>query len=726
MSFTYTNENTRYTTKSYTYKATITAYDPTTKIATLDTPVSLSLGTNTNVGDISSKYSMIGTQNNISDAILDGTGPATLSTDESGKFTAVFNVPAGVFQMGQRVFRVDNRIINYDPTSASMYAEGVFTAGGVFNKQSSPEYSPSIDSSTTSFVKTSQLSESVTQTLSVYTPRDPVAQSFLISADNYPNGAFLNSVKLFFAAKPSQDIPITLCIVGTMNGIPTGTVLDNSTVTLNANQVNTSTTPHYLDSSTYTEFMFDAPVYIKPGTLYAILVQSSSQDYTMCVARQNEFALPSTAKASPTDADPANPTKIGTIPYIGSLFESQNGQQWVPDPTADLMFVIDRCVFTTSVKTKNSIAFQLPKGLKTRKIIDDIQYYLDANTIPNQFDNTTVPIKSHEFNVTTTDFVPTGTTLNYTYQSLVYNGGSPTLSDAVSVTPGKYGCPTPDNISLDDGQGERYLDSNTTDSFTLYASMSSKDDAVSPIISDDGVSLFNIRYSINDMGIGNNVISLVNSGSNYNAQTTTVSISSPEYGSKPVLGVTITNGEVTSVYVVGDNTGSGYITTPTITISDGTGSGAEVLVSGETSPSGGNGFARYISKKVTLTPSNDSGDLRVFLTAYRPTKTNIFVYYKILNRNDTSNFDDNNWQLMTTVKNYGYFSSNKQDIVEYEYAPGIGNRANNSVSYVGGNGQTYNEFSQFAIKIVLASSDATVIPFVEDMRTIALPSGSGV
>ena len=61
--------------------------------------------------------------------------------------------------------------------------------------------------------------------------------------------------------------------------------------------------------------------------------------------------------------------------------------------------------------------------------------------------------------------------------------------------------------------------------------MTSTDANVSPIISDDGVTLYNLRYIINNMGIGNNVISIVNPGAGYNANTISVSISNPDIGS---------------------------------------------------------------------------------------------------------------------------------------------------------------------------------------------------
>ena len=728
MSYTYNTSGITYASRSYTYTANITAYDANTKIATLDAPINVSLGQNNYLGDITSQYNIIGTEQNIALGIANG-GPATLSTDENGNFAGIFNIPAGVFQIGQKIFRVDNRYVYVKPSTATSFAEATFFASGFSDKVTQKEFSSSFDSSTTLFTQTNQQNNQIAPTLAAYTPHDPVAQTFEISKDNFPNGAFISSVKLFFASKPTVNVPITVSVIGTLNGSPNGNILDNSVVTLNTADVVTSKNPHYLDSSTYTEFIFPSPVYIKSGTLYAILVEASSPDYNMYIARQNDIALASTSKALPTDPNPTNPSKIGTIPYIGNLFESQNSITWVPIQTADLMFVIDRCVFNTFV-VNNSIPFQLAKNALPRKLAGkEIQYKLDSNTAPNFYGSLRVPQKSHEYNVTTTDFVPTATSLSYTYQSLYDNNGTPTLSAAVGVNPGKFGCPTPDNISLNDGKGARIIDPYQDDSFALYASMSTNDNAVSPIISDDGVSLYNINYIINDMGIGNNVIALIGGGAGYNANTTYATISSSDYGVAPTLGVNVANGIVTSVYVQGNATGSGYIKTPTITIIDANsspGTGATVTVTGETSPSGGNGYARYITNVVTLTPQNDSGDLRVFCTAYYPINAKILVYYKISNRNDTQPFNNCNWQLMTQLSPINTFSSTNTDLIEYEFAPGVNNAANNFVSYTSQNGQTYNSFSQFAIKIVFATNDNTAIPYLTDLRALALPTGTGI
>jgi hypothetical protein len=121
----------------------------------------------------------------------------------------------------------------------------------------------------------------------------------------------------------------------------------------------------------------------------------------------------------------------------------------------------------------------------------------------------------------------------------------------------------------------------------------------------------------------------------------------------------------------------------------------------------------------------DSGDMRVYFTAYRPVNTNIYVYYKVLSRSDNQLFDSGNWQLMTLINNSGsLYSQTRDNTFEFVAAPGTGGIAQNYVEYTSNiTGQTYNNFNQFQIKIVLSTSDKTAVPFLTDIRAIALPSG---
>jgi hypothetical protein len=233
----------------------------------------------------------------------------------------------------------------------------------------------------------------------------------------------------------------------------------------------------------------------------------------------------SSTKNLPTDSTPSSVTKINSSPYVGSLFVSQNLQTWTADQNEAMMFVINRCVFSTSVNP--TLQFVVPNRLPYRKVVEnDINYYLNPNTTSSKIvtsANTNVPV--HALNITTTDFLPGGTILNYTYSDnikyYIYR-----KDYCLEVNPGKYGTPTYDDIYLNDGYGERVLVADSNTSFSLYANMSTTDDAVSPIISDDGLSVYAVRWNINNLELSNSMISVANTGSGYNANTISVTITS--------------------------------------------------------------------------------------------------------------------------------------------------------------------------------------------------------
>ena len=387
------------------------------------------------------------------------------------------------------------------------------------------------------------------------------------------------------------------------------------------------------------------------------------------------------------------------------------------------MFVLDRCVFTTSATP--TLQFIVPKKLPQRTIIDQsVQYYMNANNISANVDSySSTDILVDAFNITTTDFIPTTTGISYSYNATLASGGA---AGTTNVTPGKFGTPSPDDIYCHDNRGERVLQANTNGSFSLYAQLSTGSDAVSPMISDSGLSTFAIQWNINNCSLSNSLITLVSGGSSYNAATTTVTVSAPVGSSgvatQATAAANIVGGVIQSIYFT--NPGQGYITTPTLTITDTSGgSGASATVTGETSKSGGPALAKYVTKPVTLAAGNDSGDLNVYLTAYRTPGSDISVYYKIINRNDTQKITDSSWQLMTMINNtVGVYSATRTDLHEYVFAPGTNNIDQGYVSYTSTSGQTYNTFSTFALKIVLTTTDNTAVPFLTDLRAIALPA----
>lgn len=555
---------------------------------------------------------------------------------------------------------------------------------------------------------------------------DPIAQTFLIEKSKAPNGYFAKSIKLFFKSKPTSgdlNLPVILSIVSTENGIPTGKIVDWATSTVYSSQIKVSNTPHYLDSTTWTEFNFPAPIYLQSDVLYAFTLKAPTNEFEVWGAVMSDDAIPSTVKNSPTDPTPANPTKISKTPLVGNVFLSQNASTWDPELNSSLMFTLERCKFQTN--TPKTIRFVVPKKLPEGFLtLDSISYYANANNFISAFTPVSdVKIYADAFNVTTSDLVPSATSLKYNYDSTLVDG---TVTPQTTITPGKYGGAMPTDILLSDGKGKRVLDPNTHTSFSVYSTLNSVDDHVTPMISDYQLSVYAVRNIINDCELSEGQISIVSGGTGYNANTTSVTFSAPTgtNGIQATGTVSVANGSIIKINVT--NPGSGYIETPEITITDANtspGTGVSLAVTGETSSSGGNAAAKYITKKVTLATNYESGDLAVFMSAYRPVGTDIHVYYKIQNQNDTQDFNDSPWQLMTPINSSGtLYSANRNNVYEYTFSPGQDNAPQGYVTYTSTNGQTYSTFNQFAIKIVMRTNDSTNPPIIYDMRTLALPA----
>ena len=183
------------------------------------------------------------------------------------------------------------------------------------------------------------------------------------------------------------------------------------------------------------------------------------------------------------------------------------------------------------------------------------------------------------------------------------------------------------------------------------------------------------------------------------------------------------------------NPGSGYLTTPTITLGSitnttapvvkiiGEGANGTNMLSANSEVSrGGNITAKYITRRVTLEEGFDAKDLRVYLNAYKPRGTNIHLYYKVLSQDDAENFDDKPYILMTQDTSSGLFSMNEGDFKQYVYKT-----KDEKILYTNEDGSTFRTFRTFAVKVVFTrDSDIQTtfigIPKISDLKVIALDS----
>ena len=145
---------------------------------------------------------------------------------------------------------------------------------------------------------------------------------------------------------------------------------------------------------------------------------------------------------------------------------------------------------------------------------------------------------------------------------------------------------------------------------------------------------------------------------------------------------------------------------------------------------GGLSDAKLVSKTITLADGMDAEDIKLWLTAYKPSGTTIDVFVKFSASEDSSDDDEIAWTKLNldASKNFSSSSANRFDYKEFEYSLGnviLGNGEgaylnNGSFEYKTKDGTVFDNYKNFSIKIVLGSSTHHIVPRLKDMRAIAL------
>lgn len=626
---------------------TITAYNPATRVATVNA--------NWVVAPDTTSFYSIGRPR----------------TDAAGSVVGIFTIPEGRFRVGEKLFRLTDTPTGDVPSSstsgdASFFAQGLLqTTEEVIISATVPQIQRTTVNDTRVITETTTTNRAVIWT-------DPLAQTFLVSPVQYPQGIFMSKIRVVFKTK-DDVVPVTLQVRPAVNGYPSSSVIyPYGTVSLTPDKVKITESPDINDPNKFTEFVFDAPLYIQPGE-HSFVLLANTNKYEMYVAEIGALDLTTNRQ-------------ISEQPYGGSLFLSQNGSTWTADQSSDMMFQLYRYEFSTSPVT-------------ARFLVD----FPDVEPTPYDI--------AH---LITADVTVANTALGYQFNSEALTGGYVGFK---SINPLQ-------DYDMDDGGGTRALIPATGNAtFLLKGEMGTNNPDVSPFIDTTRLGFLAVNNIINNLELSNDSIVMVNTGSGYaNTSDITVTISGGG-GTGATAEANVVANTIDAIFIV--DPGFGYTGTPTITITPGSGGGvdAEAIIVGETSKRGGPAVAKYISRRVTLNDGFDSGDLRVYLTAYKPINSNIHVYVKLLSGSDPDIFDNKEWQLITQLGNANFVSINNSDYRELTFAPGDSGVQENSISYVSGN-TTYSTFKTFAIKIVMASTDTVNVPKIRDLRVIALPEGS--
>lgn len=645
---------TDFDTLSLGVTATITAYNTTTKVAS--------------ISDFSSK--------NLSSSREYAYSIGLNRSDKFGQVAGLFYLPTATFRSGQRSFRVTESFNNTYDADAISFSDKLYVSSGItVNKTTLVDtvFNIDVESTIVGRLTSDRLLNTRTSTKVLATYRiDPLAQTFFVDEQVYPNGMFLQSVELFFKAKDDENLPVFIQIRPTVNGAPSSDFwYPESVVTLYPNQVNVSETPTVGVASTTTKFTFSNPVFLKPG-MYALVVLTDSPDYVAWVAekggttRNNEF--------------------ISTQPYIGTLYKSQNTMEYIPFLNEDMMFRLNRCSFTTG----SQVSFVFENESQVTEINAD-KIRLLENSIPPLNDGITTSnyrfatkLKSGLVESTSRDIVP----------HQVYSFGD----DQTYIVGNRR------RVVQDRGDVRISLDMSTTS------------DHISPVVSLESLYVNVWENFIDNAEISSSDFTIIDSGSGYSNANTIIITSSSGAGATANLNVDA-NGNVIGVFV--SSPGAGYIDDFTISYFTHPTTPAEIVLNSEFDASGGPAEAKYITKPVILADGFDAGDLRIFLAANKQGNSEISVFFKILNSSDATAFRDRPYQKMICVNPSPVPAETPFDFIDFEFRPSA---IENSVTYTSENGVTYDNFHVFAIKIVMTSSDPTIVPKVKDLRIIALPA----
>lgn len=239
---------------------------------------------------------------------------APMFVDSLGNIEGTFLIPnttALRFRTGTKQFTLIDNSNNARETSLS-YAGASYTAKGTLNLLS----------------QTVVTTSTITQVTSTGTtlPWDPLAQSFFVEKSG---GVFVTSIEAFFKTKDAT-MPVSIQIRDMEAGVPGKNIVPYSTVTLNPSQVNVSS-----NGTVSTKFTMQSPVYLADGNEYCFVIMSNSNNYNAFIATMGRPSL-------------VGNVAIAKQPAVGVLFKSQNNSTWSEDQLSDMKFIINTAKFSTN------------------------------------------------------------------------------------------------------------------------------------------------------------------------------------------------------------------------------------------------------------------------------------------------------------------------------------------------------------------------------------------
>lgn len=705
-------------------------------------------------------------------SVTTGSLGGNLVTNFNGDIQLLFNIPnteALRFRSGTREFKlIDNSVATGDFTSrgrANYRAEGILetrqqTVHAVRNAEL-------VEEQLTENRVITQTAERVVADTGWY---DPLAQTFLIEQRG---GAFLSKVDIFFATKDSA-MPVTLEIREVVNGYPGKRVLPFSKVTLKPEEVVLSNSTVRLDGvdvnsyDTPTTFKFPSPVYVQENTEYAIVLASDSNNYKVWISQMGDL-MPGTARtiseqpylgslfksqnASTWTADQTQDLKftlyrakfdtqvIANVEYVNDTvplqrldidpFETRVGSNKIRVWHRDHGMPANSRVLITGVESaiNNIPASQINTAADNPHVITDVDldsYVITVATTANasgygggsqvratrnmQYDVVQPMVQVQRFSETPLEFgikTISGKSVDSTNQ-IPYNLDN-SFSGILANESNYFSAPK--MIASEINQTE-FLPADAK-SVTMNVTMSTTNDALSPIIDTHRTSLVVINNKVNKptetnmnvAGLDDNVILSAATGVTVSGNKITTSTQNAAFLTATVgkyLTITgATTGSSTRLIteVASDGSYIAFSSNPVAVTGNVTLTQRERFVA-ENAPVESSTYSKYVTKRVNL--ANASNFLRVRFAANIPAEANVEVYYKTAIVGSNSSFDSVPYTLMSSD------------------AP-IVNASNASDQFydVAFSQDNMEAFDAVQLKIVMKSQNSSEIPRIKDLRVIA-------
>ena len=692
---------------------------------------------------------------------------SALITDSAGSVHGVFRIP----DTDNLKFRIGTRRLKLQDVANNQVASDLITTSSFADYTSIPLTITQRGASmnlVTPQIKTEDVTETRTQTsrvvLSTRTVNpDPISQTFSVN-EELSSGVFITKVDLYFFRKASS-LPITVQIREVENGHPTPNVLPYASKTLFPASINASTT----SATTATTFTFDSPVFLKNYKDYCITIvpAGNSDEYAVWVAQLGG-----------KDVDTGE--LIDKQPGAGVLLSSANDKTYTPIQSEDLKFQLHRAEFS---KTQGTVFLENPDNeymtfdnkvgtfnpeekIRAESVLtfSNTQTVSVGHVLKTQatsganFANGTVRqiVRSNISGQVTVkidafkDF-PTTASAN---TNNIYISGSTTHGGWAGNTTAFTANTNNGFLDFIDNLNEKLTLKNST--YTGFAN-----GFVRGQVSGASARILTAENIVNNVMVPKiPVLNVANTSSTFSVRTATTAgvidtnfksmdleIENPFTDNIKAVFSKVNEGSLTAV------SGSrktlvvrGFLNTtdskvsPVIDLSRANSYILENVINNdatnEDTEEVGNSLTRYFSKPVELADGQDAEDLRVYITAYKPSGTDVKVYAQLLSSSDGEDLAEKDFTLMTQVTSTSVISdtADTNDFKEFEFTLGSAssftdnndNQAklntgdSNIVTYRTSSGVIHKTYKTFAFKIVLTSTTSASVPFVKDLRAIAL------